>query len=245
MKIHCSKCGAEFEALNSGVIACPYCGCEQFVDKANDDADEFFGDYTPAYQPVQQFYEPVKPAYHSSFGDDAKSNKAVKTLFGFSIAILVLCVLRFISGLTGIDDIDIIAQSLPEFSGTQLYQPMSAYVAFSYAELALLVVLFVCSIVLAYFVCKVYKNKFPVSDENVFATYKKAFIASCVFTGAMVIYAVVEVVGIVLISILEKLLEEQIVLFGFKFGVILGAALLLAFGIISLVYLKKLSKKQD
>lgn len=256
MKITCTKCAADFETeKTSGTVYCPYCGSEQTISAPSvQNDDEFFSDehlsgtyqsVQPTYQPVQPTYQPVQPTYHASFESDAKANKAVKNVFSFAILLLVFGLLRFFTGFLNIGELAELNEGLGSVTNQVAYKALKAYVSLSYTEIVMHVAIVACASAIVALTAKVRKAKFPIADESIFESYKKAFIASCVMLGVLVVYTIVEICGLSVLIELQGLYGEDVFSAGTWAGSFVWTLLLLASGVVCLVSSLKLSKKQN
>ena len=249
MKITCSKCAADFETeKTSGTIYCPYCGSEQTISAPSvQNDDEFFSDEhsNGTYQPVQPTYQPVQPTYHASFESDAKANKAVKNVFAFAILLLVFGLLRFFTGFLNIGELAELNEGLGSVTNQVAYKALKAYVSLSYTEIVMHVAIVACASAIVALTAKVRKAKFPIADESIFESYKKAFIASCVMLGVLVVYTIVEICGLSVLIELQGLYGEDVFSAATWAGSFVWTLLLLASGVVCLVSSLKLSKKQN
>lgn len=249
MKITCSKCAADFETeKTSGTIYCPYCGSEQTISAPSvQNDDEFFSDEhsNGAYQPVQPTYQPVQPTYHASFESDAKANKAVKNVFSFAILLLVIGLLRFFTGFLNIGELVELNEALGSVANQVAYKALKAYVSLSYTEIVMHVAIVACASAIVALTAKVRKAKFPIADESIFESYKKAFIASCVMLGVLVVYTIVEICGLSVLIELQGLYGEDVFSAATWAGSFVWTLLLLASGVVCLISSLKLSKKQN
>lgn len=244
MKITCSKCGADFDTQQTGVTTCPYCGCEQFVSAPSQSGDEFFGN-TPEYQPVRPTYQPVMPTYHAAFASDEKANKAVKNLFSFAVLLLIIGGLRFITGLININGLVDISEAANGISYSVTYQTLKTYVALGYTEIVMHVAIVACASAVVGLVSKVRRAKFPIADESIFESYKKAFIASCVMLAVLVVYLIVEICCLSVAFDIQRIFGEDGFSAATSAGSFVWTVLLFVSGIFCLVYSLKLSKKQN
>lgn len=249
MKITCSKCAADFETeKTSGTIYCPYCGSEQTISAPSvQNDDEFFSDehLNGTYQPVQPTYQPVQPTYHASFESDAKANKAVKNVFSFAILLLVIGLLRFFTGFLNIGELGELNEGLGSVANQVAYKALKAYVSLSYTEIVMHVAIVACASAIVALTAKVRKAKFPIADESIFVSYKKAFIASCVMLGVLVVYTIVEICGLSVLIQLQGLYGEDVFSAATWAGSFVWTLLLLASGVVCLISSLKLSKKQN
>lgn len=249
MKITCSKCAADFETeKTSGTIYCPYCGSEQTISAPSvQNDDEFFSDEhsNETYQPVQPTYQPVQPTYHASFESDAKANKAVKNVFSFAILLLVIGLLRFFTGFLNIGELVELNEALGSVANQVAYKALKAYVSLSYTEIVMHVAIVACASAIVALTAKVRKAKFPIADESIFESYKKAFIASCVMLGVLVVYTIVEICGLSVLIQLQGLYGEDVFSAATWAGSFVWTLLLLASGVVCLISSLKLSKKQN
>lgn len=249
MKITCTKCAADFETeKTSGTVYCPYCGSEQTISAPsvrND--DEFFSDehLNGTYQPVQPTHQPVQPTYHASFESDAKANKAVKNVFSFAILLLVIGLLRFFTGFLNIGELGELNEGLGSVANQVAYKALKAYVSLSYTEIVMHVAIVACASAIVALTAKVRKAKFPIADESIFVSYKKAFIASCVMLGVLVVYTIVEICGLSVLIQLQGLYGEDVFSAATWAGSFVWTLLLLASGVVCLISSLKLSKKQN
>lgn len=249
MKITCSKCAADFETeKTSGTIYCPYCGSEQTISAPSvQNDDEFFSDEhsNGTYQPVQPTYQPVQPTYHASFESDAKANKAVKNVFSFAILLLVIGLLRFFTGFLNIGELVELNEALGSVANQVAYKALKAYVSLSYTEIVMHVAIVACASAIVALTAKVRNAKFPIADESIFESYKKAFIASCVMLGVLVVYTIVEICGLSVLIQLQGLYGEDVFSAVTWAGSFVWTLLLLASGVVCLISSLKLSKKQN
>ena len=249
MKITCSKCAADFETeKTSGTIYCPYCGSEQTISAPSvQNDDEFFSDEhsNGTYQPVQPTYQPVQPTYHASFESDAKANKAVKNVFSFAILLLVIGLLRFFTGFLNIGELVELNEGLGSVANQVAYKALKAYVSLSYTEIVMHFAIVACASAIVALTAKVRKAKFPIADESIFESYKKAFIASCVMLGVLVVYTIVEICGLSVLIQLQGLYGEDVFSAATWAGSFVWTLLLLASGVVCLISSLKLSKKQN
>lgn len=249
MKITCTKCAADFETeKTSGTVYCPYCGSEQTISAPSvQNDDEFFSDehLNEPYQPVQPTYQPVQPTYHASFESDAKANKAVKNVFSFAILLLVFGLLRFFTGFLNIGELAELNEGLGSVTNQVAYKALKAYVSLSYTEIVMHVAIVACASAIVALTAKVRKAKFPIADESIFESYKKAFIASCVMLGVLIVYTIVEICGLSVLIELQGLYGEDVFSAGTWAGSFVWTLLLLASGVVCLVSSLKLSKKQN
>ena len=249
MKITCSKCAADFETeKTSGTIYCPYCGSEQTISAPSvQNDDEFFSDEhsNGTYQPVQPTYQPVQPTYHASFESDAKANKAVKNVFSFAILLLVIGLLRFFTGFLNIGELVELNEALGSVANQVAYKALKAYVSLSYTEIVMHVAIVACASAIVALTAKVRNAKFPIADESIFESYKKAFIASCVMLGVLVVYTIVEICGLSVLIQLQGLYGKDVFSAVTWAGSFVWTLLLLASGVVCLISSLKLSKKQN
>lgn len=249
MKITCSKCSADFETeKTSGTIYCPYCGSEQTISAPSvQNDDEFFSDEhsNGTYQPVQPTYQPVQPTYHASFESDAKANKAVKNVFSFAILLLVIGLLRFFTGFLNIGELVELNEGLGSVANQVAYKALKACVSLSYTEIVMHFAIVACASAIVALTAKVRKAKFPIADESIFESYKKAFIASCVMLGVLVVYTIVEICGLSVLIELQGLYGEDVFSAATWAGSFVWTLLLLASGVVCLISSLKLSKKQN
>lgn len=249
MKITCNKCAADFETeKTSGIVYCPYCGSEQAISApTTQNDDEFFSDehLNETYQPVQPTYQPVQPTYHASFESDAKANKAVKNVFSFAVLLLVIGLLRFFTGFINIGDLVEINDGLSSVANQVVYKALKSYVSLSYTEIFMHIAIVACASAIVALTAKVRKAKFPIADESIFESYKKAFIASCVMLGVLVVYTIVEICGLAVLIKLQDLYGEDVFSASTWAGSFVWTLLLLASGVVCLISSLKLSKKQN
>jgi len=258
MNIECNNCGAEFDSAELIDGECPYCGSKVNLggsngsaNSANADPDSFFDDIADD-APAQPVYIPTPPTaqtssaatfnlppqssfsdgYHSSYGSDAKSNKAVRDVFSCSIVLVLFGFFRLVSSFMSMDDIADLKSKWSEFYYLGIF------------ELLLHFAIFGASIVLLIFALKVRKVRFPLASRTEFAGFKKTFIVSCVLLAIMAVYLIVELVAIGTASKLEDATGEKVFAASTSTGMYIGLIVLVGGAIGVFVELLKLSREK-
>lgn len=235
---------------------CPYCGCEneaevvKFCQACGREIPENSGfEYDFGGQQQTAPYANVTPAPESNYIplniENKKANKMKNNVFGWSIFFIVIGILRFISILTGVDDIEYLQNFLDTNTSIsdKIYYAIQDYIMIYYVDIVVTLLLLVMCVLLIVFVAKTKKINFPVSDDSVFGLFKKNFIVSAVLLVCTIVYLVMEVVVVVFTmnaynAIDAKFTLMQTAMLGGSFA---GDILLIVGAIICTVQSKKLA----
>lgn len=198
MKIVCNHCGAEFDSSEMQSGKCPYCGSSvqeggtQNVESSQGtDPDTFFEDII--LEETQPVYVPVTPEYHCSFGNDGRANKAAKDVFGCTITLFVLSILRMLGAFITLVSLSESSDALANYAGTELYYPLKNYIVLGYAEVVFQVMILAVAIALFVLELKVRRVRFPLSDVSAFDGFKKVAYAAIAMTALVVAFFFVEI----------------------------------------------------
>ncbi len=178
MKVTCSNCGAEVD-VQGNVAKCPYCGSIITCNQSQTDCvDNYFDNIAP--QPSDAYARTVDR-------NDKKLKKSVKNLFSWSVLLLVIGVLRLFTGLMTLETNEYIESQLPEL----IFDPISAYLSLSTAEIILHLFIAICGAVLVVFASRLKKT--DIYSQDLQSASLKVFIASCIMAVILIAYLIVEI----------------------------------------------------
>lgn len=178
MKVTCSNCGAEVD-VQGNVAKCPYCGSIITCNQSQTDCvDNYFDNIAP--QPSDAYARTVDR-------NDKKLKKSVKNLFSWSVLLLVIGVLRLFTGLMTLETNEYIESQLPEL----IFDPISAYLSLSTAEIILHLFIAICGAVLVVFASRLKKT--DIYSQDLQSSSLKVFIASCIMAVILIAYLIVEI----------------------------------------------------
>lgn len=178
MKVTCSNCGAEVD-VQGNVAKCPYCGSIITCNQSQTDCvDNYFDNIAP--QPSDAYARTVDR-------NDKKLKKSVKNLSSWSVLLLVIGVLRLFTGLMTLETNEYIESQLPEL----IFDPISAYLSLSTAEIILHLFIAICGAVLVVFASRLKKT--DIYSQDLQSSSLKVFIASCIMAVILIAYLIVEI----------------------------------------------------
>lgn len=233
MSRFCTNCGHENEAPNARY--CEACGqpLEQNSDFEYDFASQSQsrqtytdGNYAPSTEEIFGT-APVTPVSVASVENTKKVNKFKKELNGWSIAVLVLAILRTLVMFATIDDLEVIEEMIPQLP-YEYAEMFSSYLDVAYVEIVVLIGLLASSIALMVFTAKIVKIKNPANNMEIFDHAKKAHISAIVAMVFCIIYLVCEIAIVAISNEMERAIGEKILDIGTIIGAIGGEVLLIA-----------------
>lgn len=178
MKVTCSNCGAEVD-VQGNVAKCPYCGSIITCNQSQTDCvDNYFDNIAP---------QPSDAYAHTVDRNDKKLKKSVKNLSSWSVLLLVIGVLRLFTGLMTLETNEYIESQLPEL----IFDPISAYLSLSTAEIILHLFIAICGAVLVVFASRLKKT--DIYSQDLQSASLKVFIASCIMAVILIAYLIVEI----------------------------------------------------
>lgn len=252
MSKKCPKCG--YHTDDDSAKFCNICGqaLEYEADKSDFEYD--FGACTQTdgntgingafVQPDISGVFEEEPMYVATTIDSNKANQLKKNVYSWSIFLIVISILRFLSTFLAIDDVNEIKEYLPLYSvyDGEIFSALNLYVNVFYVEIAVLLIFIALAIALVVFSVKMNKKVFPVLDDKIFDESKKAFIISLVTLIVVVVYIILEIVIISDMFKLSKLLDGVMSDVAITVGSFVGDVLILAGSVICMINSLQLSK---
>lgn len=250
MSRFCTNCGHENEAPNARF--CEACGqpLEQNSDFEYDFASQSQshqtytdGNYAPSTEEIFGT-APVAPVSVASVENTKKVNKFRKELNGWSIAVLVLAIIRTLVMFATIDDLEVIDSMIPQlpYEYADMFQ---SYLSVAYVEIVVLIGLLASSIALMVFTTRIVKIKDPAYSTDIFDHAKKACISAIVAMVFCIIYLACEIAIVAISNEMERAIGEKILNIGTIIGAIGGEVLLIAGTAICAVNAKKIVKSKE
>ncbi len=253
MSRFCTNCGHQNESPNARY--CEACGQPLEQSEQNNDFEFDFASQSQSHQTytddnyapsTEEIFgtAPVTPVSNVSFENTKKINKAKKDLNGWTIAVLVLAIIRTCVMFSTIDELDYISSMLPQMMD-EYASMFSSYLATAYVEIVVLVGLLVASIVLTIFSSKIIKIKDPANNMEMFDHAKKAHVSAVVAMVFCIIYLICEIAVVAISNEIERATGEDILDIGTIIGAIGGEVLLIAGTAICAMNARKIVKAKN
>ncbi len=203
MKITCPNCGHENVSNDGNLNFCEACG--RALPHTSNDFEYNFGEPTQNVQSPNRLAE-ILGADNGPYGTPtnliqtkkhpARLNKIKKDVFGISIAMLVIFVIRFVSNLTALSDVDDLKTLIAENSRSlpkDFVAMIGEYVQLYYPALIISLVCVVFTIIICVIVGKNKSWSFPLQNPSIFDAYKKLTILFVALFIVVVVYFSIEI----------------------------------------------------